>query len=76
EGALGRRLSPERARPAAGRGPGAGQRLHDAGIDAAFSLAPGPISLEQACAGAAAELEARAEQIARLWRLAQASREG
>ncbi|KAB0789305.1 glycerate kinase, partial [Pseudomonas aeruginosa] len=52
------------------------QRLHDAGIDAAFSLAPGPISLEQACAGAAAELEARAEQIARLWRLAQASREG
>ena len=49
---------------------------HDAGIDAAFSLAPGPISLEQACAGAAAELEARAEQIARLWRLAQASREG
>ncbi|MCT4850907.1 glycerate kinase, partial [Pseudomonas aeruginosa] len=45
-------------------------------IDAAFSLAPGPISLEQACAGAAAELEARAEQIARLWRLAQASREG
>ncbi|MCT4982258.1 hypothetical protein LZK97_18740, partial [Pseudomonas aeruginosa] len=25
---------------------------------------------------AAAELEARAEQIARLWRLAQASREG
>ncbi|MCW5449407.1 hypothetical protein IGA98_29645, partial [Pseudomonas aeruginosa] len=35
-----------------------------------------PAWLEQACAGAAAELEARAEQIARLWRLAQASREG
>ena len=55
---------------------GDGSRLHDAGIDAAFSLAPGPISLEQACAGAAAELEARAEQIARLWRLAQLREKG
>lgn len=41
-------------------------------IDAAFSLAPGPISLEQACATAAKELEARATDIARLWKVAQA----
>ena len=46
------------------------QALHDAGIEAAFSLAPGPISLEQALAGAAEQLEARAVDIARLWRLA------
>ncbi|WAJ40001.1 glycerate kinase [Pseudomonas sp. GOM7] len=46
------------------------QALYDAGIEAAFSLAPGPLSLEQAMAGAAAELEARAVDIARLWRLA------
>lgn len=46
------------------------QALYDAGIEAAFSLAPGPLSLEQAMASAAAELEARAVDIARLWRLA------
>lgn len=45
------------------------QALYDAGIEAAFSLAPGPLSLEQAMAGAAAELQARAVDIARLWRL-------
>ncbi|MFI8610498.1 glycerate kinase [Pseudomonas sp. NPDC077649] len=45
------------------------QALYQAGIEAAFSLAPGPISLEQAMRGAAAELEARAVDIARLWRL-------
>lgn len=46
------------------------QALYEAGIEAAFSLAPGPLSLEQAMAGAATELEARAVDIARLWRLA------
>ncbi|MDG9927190.1 MULTISPECIES: glycerate kinase [unclassified Pseudomonas] len=46
------------------------QELYDAGIDAAFSLAPGPLSLEQAMAGAAEELQARACDLARLWRLA------
>uniref|UniRef100_A4XS88 Glycerate kinase n=1 Tax=Ectopseudomonas mendocina (strain ymp) TaxID=399739 RepID=A4XS88_ECTM1 len=48
------------------------QALYDAGIEAAFSLAPGPLSLEQAMAAAAGELEARAVDIARLWHLAQA----
>ncbi|MDH0893112.1 MULTISPECIES: glycerate kinase [unclassified Pseudomonas] len=46
------------------------QELYDAGIDAAFSLAPGPQSLEQAMAGAAGELQARACDLARLWRMA------
>lgn len=46
------------------------QALHDAGVEAAFSLAPGPISLEQALASAAEQLQARAVDIARLWRLA------
>lgn len=46
------------------------QRLYAAGIEAAFSLAPGPISLEQAMAGAAEQLQSRAADIARLWRLA------
>ena len=48
------------------------QALYEAGIEAAFSLAPGPLSLEQAMAGAAAELQARTTDIARLWRLARA----
>jgi glycerate kinase len=47
------------------------QALYQAGIEAAFSLAPGPISLDQAMRGAAAELEARAVDIARVWRLRQ-----
>ncbi|MBL0949421.1 MAG: glycerate kinase, partial [Pseudomonas sp.] len=34
------------------------QALYEAGIEAAFSLAPGPLSLEQAMAGAASELQA------------------
>lgn len=49
-------------------------RLHEAGIAAAFSLAPGPISLAEALAGAAGELQARAEELARLWSLAQSAR--
>lgn len=46
------------------------QGLYEAGIDAAFSLVPGPISLQQAMASAASELEARVGDLARLWRLA------
>lgn len=45
------------------------QALYDAGIEAAFSLAPGPLSLEQALADAAVQLQARSVDIARLWRL-------
>lgn len=46
------------------------QRLREAGIQAAFSLVPGPMALEQAMAAAADELEARSADIARLWLLA------
>ena len=46
------------------------ERAYAAGIGAAFSLAPGPLSLEEALAGTARELEARARDLARLWRLA------
>lgn len=46
------------------------QQLYDAGIQAAFSLAPGPLSLQQAMSEAELLLSARAEDIARLWRLA------
>ena len=35
------------------------QALHEAGIEAAFSLTPGPISLEQALADAAEQLQDR-----------------
>ncbi|SDO75785.1 glycerate kinase [Pseudomonas jinjuensis] len=48
--------------------------LHETGIAAAFSLAPGPLSLAQALARAAQELEARAEELARFWLVAQAAR--
>ncbi len=48
--------------------------LREEGIEAAFSLVPGPMSLAQACAQAAMELENRAEALARFWTLAQAAR--
>lgn len=48
--------------------------LREEGIEAAFSLVPGPMSLAQACAQAAVELENRAEALARVWTLAQAAR--
>lgn len=48
--------------------------LREVGIEAAFSLAPGPITLADACARAAEELENRAEALARFWSLAQAAR--
>ena len=50
------------------------EQVREVGIDAAFSLAPGPMTLEQACAEAAGQLQARAADIARLWRMAQAAR--
>jgi glycerate kinase len=50
---------------------GAGyQQLYGHGIDAAFSLAPGPISLAEALAEAPRLLRQRAADIARLWQLA------
>ncbi|MBF7731546.1 glycerate kinase [Pseudomonas sp. N040] len=50
------------------------QALYAVGIDAAFSLVPGPFSLHQAMTHAAAELEARTCDLARLWRLARGGR--
>ena len=50
------------------------QALYGVGIDAAFSLAPGPISLQQAMLSGAAELEARSCDLARFWRLASSTR--
>ncbi|MEW9682922.1 glycerate kinase [Pseudomonas sp. TE50-2] len=50
---------------------GAGyEQLYEQGIDAAFALASGPMSLEQACAEAGALLKARAADVARLWQVA------
>jgi glycerate kinase len=45
------------------------QDLYAHGIDAAFSLACGPMTLEQACADASALLSDRARDIALLWQL-------
>ena len=46
------------------------EQLYAHGIDAAFALASGPMSLEQACAEAGALLKARARDVARLWQVA------
>lgn len=46
------------------------QQLYAHGIDAAFALASGPMSLEQTCAQAAQLLQARATDVARLWQVA------
>ncbi|SEI20705.1 glycerate kinase [Pseudomonas fuscovaginae UPB0736] len=48
------------------------EQMYQHGVDAAFALASGPMSLEQACADAAVLLSARARDIARVWRLAAA----
>jgi glycerate kinase len=48
------------------------QALYEHGIDAAFSLASGPMTLEQACAEAPRLLRDRASDIARVWRIAKA----
>lgn len=49
------------------------QRLYAEGIGAAFSLAPGPLTLEQAMQDAGAQLAARAADLARLWQIAGAA---
>jgi len=41
--------------------------LYDAGITAAFSLVPGPVTLAEACTHAASYLRARAGDVIRLW---------
>ncbi|MHC8327088.1 glycerate kinase [Pseudomonas sp. LB1P83] len=46
------------------------QELYAHGIDAAFALASGPMTLEQACAEAPRLLQDRASDIARVWRIA------
>ncbi|WP_085717583.1 glycerate kinase [Pseudomonas sp. B28(2017)] len=46
------------------------QALYEHGIDAAFSLASGPMTLVQACNEAPRLLRERASDIARVWRLA------
>lgn len=43
------------------------QALYEAGIHAAFSLAPGPCTLDDACQQAAKLLEDRAQDIMRVW---------
>ncbi|WP_347900643.1 glycerate kinase [Pseudomonas purpurea] len=46
------------------------QHMYEHGVDAAFALTPGPMSLEQACAQAPGLLRDRARDIARVWRMA------
>ncbi|MBF8741797.1 glycerate kinase [Pseudomonas guariconensis] len=46
------------------------QQLYAHGIDAAFALASGPMTLERACTEAGVLLKARATDIARLWQVA------
>jgi glycerate kinase len=46
------------------------QALYEHGIDAAFALASGPMTLEQACAEAPRLLRERATDVARVWRMA------
>ncbi|MFJ4374933.1 glycerate kinase [Pseudomonas japonica] len=46
------------------------QALYAHGIDAAFAIASGPMSLQQACSDAGELLAARAGDIARLWQVA------
>jgi glycerate kinase len=43
------------------------EELYNAGITAAFSLTPGPITLEQACDNAESYLRQRAADCMRLW---------
>lgn len=43
------------------------QGLYEAGIQAAFSLTSGPMTLQQACENASSLLEDRAQDIIRLW---------
>ncbi|MCY1246656.1 glycerate kinase [compost metagenome] len=47
------------------------EALHAGGISAAFSLAPGPITLQQALADAEKLLSERARDVMQLWMAAQ-----
>ncbi|KWV86205.1 Glycerate kinase [Pseudomonas fluorescens] len=46
------------------------EQMYAQGVDAAFALPSGPMSLEQACHEAPRLLRERASDIARVWRLA------
>jgi glycerate kinase len=46
------------------------EQMYAHGVDAAFALPSGPMSLEQACAEAPRLLQERAADIARVWRVA------
>jgi glycerate 2-kinase len=46
------------------------QQMYEHGVDAAFALTSGPMTLEQACADASRLLHERARDIARVWRIA------
>ncbi|MGH8385789.1 MAG: glycerate kinase [Pseudomonas sp.] len=50
------------------------QTLYEHGIDAAFALASGPMTLEMACAQAPRLLRERATDIARVWQMASSQR--
>ncbi|KIH83698.1 glycerate kinase [Pseudomonas batumici] len=50
------------------------EQMYEHGVDAAFALVSGPMSLEQACREAPRLLSARAGDIARVWKLAAGSR--
>ncbi len=50
------------------------EALYNIGVTAAFSLAPGPIALDQACEHAAVYLRKRARDCTRLWVAASAAR--
>ena len=45
------------------------EQMYEHGVDAAFALPAGPMSLDQACANAPQLLRERARDIARVWRL-------
>ncbi|MEX3776229.1 glycerate kinase [Pseudomonas sp. MYb118] len=49
------------------------QALYEHGIDAAFALTSGPMTLQQACSEAPRLLQERASDIARVWRMASQS---
>ena len=46
------------------------QRLREVGIAAAFSITSGPMTLEDACAGAAELLRERASDVMQVWGIA------
>ncbi|WLG36985.1 glycerate kinase [Pseudomonas rhodesiae] len=50
------------------------EQMYSHGVDAAFALPSGPISLEQACSEAPRLLRERAADIARVWRVATSGR--